>query len=253
MTWESKWPNKPDVVFEGGNAAIDDNGFTTELDDLSILSTYHKLQEGQLGALVATSASTAQIANFAASISAIYPDFWPETLRGLTVHSASWPKALWNQFTQQHKTTKQNIETMLRVCGYGLPDLHKARESASNSLTLIAQEYIQPFREKTNSNDYQTNDMHLFELPWPVEALSELPGETPVRIDVTLSYFVEPGPGEIGWRDKYRYRSHGLHFDAKKPTESKEEFVARLNKAADLLPETSLTLMRVCSTFRRSK
>lgn len=74
--------------------------------------------------------------------------------------------------------------------------------------------------------------MHLFEFPWPAEALRELPGETPVRIDVTLSYFIEPGPGEIGWRDKYRYRSHGLHFDAKKPTETKEEFVARLNKAA---------------------
>jgi hypothetical protein len=53
-----------------------------------------------------------------------------------------------------------------------------------------------------------------------------------VRIDVTLSYFVEPAPGEKGWRDKYKYRSHGLDFNIKKPTESDDEFVTRLNSAA---------------------
>lgn len=31
---------------------------------------------------------------------------------------------------------------------------------------------------------------------------------------VTLSYFVEPGPGEVGWEDKYRYLACGLRFDA---------------------------------------
>lgn len=235
--WETKWPNKPDVVFEGGNAGIDSTGFATELDDLSILSTYHKPQQSQLGAIVATSASTAQLANFAAIISAAYPHFWPETVRGLIVHSAGWPDALWAQFAQSNMTEKQNIESMLRICGYGVPNLDRARESASNSLTLIAQEVIQPFRQKPDSNEYQTNDMHLYELPWPSEVLNSLPGETPVRIGVTLSYFIEPGPGEIGWRDKYRYRSHGLHFDIKGPTETRDEFLARLNKAAQDDPD----------------
>lgn len=235
--WESKWPNKPDVVFEGGNAGIDSTGFATELDDLSVLSTNHRPQESQLGAIVATSASTAQLANFAANVSARYPDMWPETLRGLIVHSARWTESLWNQFATNKRTEKQNIERMLRICGYGEPNFARAIESASNSLTLIAQETIKPFCQKADSNAYRTNDMHLVELPWPKEALQDLPGETSVAIDITLSYFIEPGPGEIGWRDKYRYRSHGLHFDLKHPTEDRDEFVSRLNKAVRSDPD----------------
>lgn len=230
--WESKWPNKPDIVFEGGNAGIDGTGFTTELDDLSILSTHHKPQEKQLSSILATSASTAQAANFAGKISTLYPNMWPETIRGLLVHSANWTQAIWNQFYIAGNSEKKNIERMLRICGYGIPDFNKAQQCASNSLTLIAQETIQPFESKETGTEYKTKDMHLHELPWPVEALRDLPGETPVTINITLSYFVEPGPGEIGWRDKYRYRSHGLHFDIKNPTENVEEFILRSNRAA---------------------
>lgn len=230
--WESKWPNKPDIVFEGGNAGIDGTGFTTELDDLSILSTYHRPQEKQLSSILATSASTAQAANFAGQISTLYPNMWPETIRGLLVHSANWTQAIWDQFYIAGNSEKKNIERMLRICGYGVPDFNKAQQCASNSLTLIAQETIQPFESKETGTEYKTKDMHLHELPWPVEALRDLPGETPVTINITLSYFVEPGPGEIGWRDKYRYRSHGLHFDMKNPTENIEEFILRSNRAA---------------------
>ena len=230
--WESKWPNKPDIVFEGGNAGIDETGFATELDDLSILSTHHKPQERQLSSILATSASTAQVANFAGNIAALYPNMWPETIRGLLIHSANWTETIWNQFYAAGNSEKKNIERMLRICGYGVPDFGKAQQCASNSLTLIAQETIQPFELKETGREYKTKDMHLHELPWPVEALRDLPGETPVTINITLSYFVEPGPGEIGWRDKYRYRSHGLHFDIKKPTENIEEFVLRSNRAA---------------------
>ncbi|MCK4982147.1 MAG: hypothetical protein KAS17_04435 [Victivallaceae bacterium] len=46
---------------------------------------------------------------------------------------------------------------------------------------------------------------------------------------VTLSYFIEPGPGEIGWQDRYRYASHGLRFDLNSPTESKNQFLRRIN------------------------
>src|SRR5262249_48087468 len=42
----------------------------------------------------------------------------------------------------------------------------------------------------------------------------------------------EPGPGEIGWKDKYRYPSFGLRFDLKTAEENKDEFVRRLNVAA---------------------
>jgi len=128
---------------------------------------------------------------------------------------------------------------VLRICGYGVPDINEAMSCAGNSLTLIAQEYIQPFDKKYKRNErgqdvvsgYRTKDMHIHELPWPREVLLGL-GKIPVELRVTLSYFIEPGPGEVGWKDRYRYASHALRFDVNSATETKEEFLARINDAA---------------------
>lgn len=51
--------------------------------------------------------------------------------------------------------------------------------------------------------------MHIHTLPWPKELLSDCENAN-VKMRVTLSYYIEPGPGEIGWKDKYRYPSCGL-------------------------------------------
>ena len=60
---------------------------------------------------------------------------------------------------------------------------------------------------------------------------------------ITLSYFIEPGPGNIGWKDRYRYASHGLRFELKSPNETKDEFLKRINSQArheeEGRPETS--------------
>ncbi len=73
--------------------------------------------------------------------------------------------------------------------------------------------------------------MHVFDLPWPRDVLQSL-GETPVRLRVTLSYFVEPNPGRRGWKKRHRYASHGLRFEVKGPTESMDDFRKRLNEKA---------------------
>jgi hypothetical protein len=74
-------------------------------------------------------------------------------------------------------------------------------------------------------------EMHVHELPWPKDVLEQL-GPTPVRLRVTLSYFVEPNPGRRGWKRRHRYASHGLRFDVKTPTETVDEFRKRLNEKA---------------------
>ena len=71
--------------------------------------------------------------------------------------------------------------------------------------------------------------MHFFELPWPREVLEQL-AETNVTMRITLSYFIEPAPGEIGWKDKYRYASCGLRFDVNKEDEDQRAFQLRINK-----------------------
>lgn len=108
----------------------------------------------------------------------------------------------------------------------GVPSLERARRSATDSLTLIVQDSIEPFDEEG-----KMKEMYLHDLPWPIGVLSEM-GETPVTLRVTLSYFIEPNPSRRGWRQRFRYASHGLRFDVRRPTESTDEFRRRVNRLA---------------------
>ena len=102
--------------------------------------------------------------------------------------------------------------------------------SASNRVNLIIEDEIQPFQKKEN-NSITSKEMHIHNIPWPDDVLLNL-GDEKVRMRVTLSYFIEPGPGEIGWKDKYRYPSCGLQFDVNNPMEDYENFTKRINLAA---------------------
>ena len=73
--------------------------------------------------------------------------------------------------------------------------------------------------------------MHLHDLPWPTDVLQDL-GDVPVEMRVALSYFIEPNPARRGWIQRYRYGSHGLRFDVRRPTETNDAFRKRLNKLA---------------------
>jgi len=230
MTWEGrKWPVKPDIVLEGGNVARAPDGFISEHDDIAILSTGHEPTKRQFDFINATSAATAQAAWMAAQIQATYPHAWPETIRGLLVHSAQWTETMKEQFLASENKTA--YARLLRICGYGVPDLDRALNCYRNSLTLIAQEEIQPYDKKPDASGYRTKDMHLHELPWPKDVLLSL-GEAPVTLRITLSYFIEPSPGEVGWKDRYRYASHALRFDLNNIGEDRETFLQRLNAAA---------------------
>lgn len=120
---------------------------------------------------------------------------------------------------------KRGRANLVRRYGLGVPSLPRALRSANDALTLIAQAIIRPFSKG------KMNEMHVHELPWPKDALEQL-GPTPVKLRVTLSYFVEPNPGRRGWRKRHRYASHGLRFDVKTATESVDEFRKRLNEKA---------------------
>lgn len=228
LQWpENKWPIKPEVLFEGGNAVIDQAESCFQHSDLLLLSTYYDPQTAHFVDFAETSAASAQCAWTAAQIQAKYPNMWPETLRGLIVHSASWTETMKEQFLESN--SKRAYSNLLKICGYGVPDLEKALYCASNTLTLISQAMLQPFDKKEGR--LVTRDMHLYQLPWPTDALMGL-GETRVTMRVTLSYFIEPSPGEIGWENRYRYASHGLRFDLNGPTESRAEFEKRINNQA---------------------
>ena len=148
LSWDTKrWPNKPDVVLEGGNITKSPNNEVISCIDLGLLTTSHKPVEEQFELFYATSAATAKAAWMAAEIQSILPTAWPETIRALMVHSAEWTPQLIAQFGDGLKN-REDTGKLLRIVGYGVPDLKKASECASNQLTLITQEIIQPFKKE---------------------------------------------------------------------------------------------------------
>lgn len=238
-TWQPQWPLKPDLVFEGGNAAKDALS-AVWTQSLSLLTTNRLPNERLFTTANATSAATALAARLAAQLMSEYPQLWPESIRALIVHSAEWTMAMRTAFLPaQGPPSKTDYVNLIRHCGFGVPDLDRAMRSASNSLAMILQEHINPFtREGTNQP--KTREMHLHRLPWPLETLETL-GQEEVEMRVTLSYFIEPNPSARGVKSRYRYESHGLRFDVKRAAESDDAFRARINAAARDEEEGTLT------------
>ena len=221
---------KPDVMFEGGNAAKDALG-AVWLPSLSLLTTDHRPPARLFTTSNATSAATALAARLSVQVMAFYPGLWPETIRALVVHSAEWTDAMRSAFLPSgRQPTKADYRHLVQRCGFGVPDLARALWSVANSLTMVVQETLCPFEREPGRQYAAHRDMHLHNLPWPQDALEDL-GDTEVELRVTLSYFIEPNPSERG-RSRYRYESHGLRFDVKRPYESVYEFRRRINAAA---------------------
>src|SRR5690606_22202158 len=124
-----------------------------------------------------------------------YPEFWPETIRGLIIHSARWTSRMMERFglLSAAHSPKVAKETLLRTVGYGVTDIDRARYSANHALTLVAEGEIQPFtkpHDASASSDPKLNQMKLYQLPWPLEELQKLPPDLEVKLKVTLSYFI---------------------------------------------------------------
>lgn len=233
-SWDKVWPLKPDVVFEGGNlgkSIID--GFIGTLPSLELLTTNNKHTERLFTTTNATSAASALCARMAGQLMSAYPQLTPETIRALIVHSAEWTESMQQKYLPANKSpTKNDYVNLIRHCGWGVPNVESAKWSASNSLTLVVEDAIHPYK-KEKGESVKTRDMNLHTLPWPKEELEAL-GETKVQMRVTLSYFIEPNPSARGTASKFHYPSCRLRFDVRRASETTEDLLARVNAAAIL-------------------
>jgi len=228
VSWDNQWPIRPDVVFEGGNLASDGQNPAENIKDLSVLTTYHRPEIRSFDMMSDTSCATALASYMAARILSEKTKYWPETIRALIVHSAEWTTEMLAHLPKK-PTQAQKRFLLLRRYGYGVPSLERALKSANNDLTLIIEDQVKPFI--LEGNDIKIGDMNVHNLPWPIEKLQEL-GEAEVKLKITLSYFIEPNPGERGWGRKHSYVSYGLRFDVKRPGEKNDNFKSRINQAA---------------------
>jgi len=179
---------------EGGNMALSPSGKEADFpDSLSVLSTHHDVNVGHVRATGDTSAATAAAARLGALVCTEYPTLWPETVRALIVDSAEWTPRMKAEIAATKKN--EHAARLVRCFGFGVPSLERALWSASNALTLVIQDEVQPFTGE------KSNEMHLHRLPWPRDALESL-GGIQVELRVTLSYFIEPNPARRGWQKR---------------------------------------------------
>jgi len=230
----SSWPIKPDIVLEGGNLMVNKSATQFFNDPALSLVTTSSTPGRLLTSVRATSAATAQAARLAAVAMEQYPKLWPETVRALLVHAAEWTPTMLRQFNQRSqdfnpRDRKGDRLRLVRRYGWGTPTEERVLNSAASSVTLLLQDQFLPFER--GSSGLSMRAFRLHELPWPREQLRDLFGAT-VRLRITLSYFIEPNPSSKSWRGRYRYASHGLRFDVKRPTETLEDFQRRLGNAA---------------------
>jgi hypothetical protein len=224
------WPLKPDVVFEAGNAAIDPAppSVGTKLPELSLLTASAKITERLFTYIDGTSASAALGARFAARVQSEFPDYWPETVRALIVHSAEWTEAMIHSLSQRF-TKKQQYAQLVRRCGFGVPNLNRALQCGKNRATLIAQREFQPFHSDGKA-DPKFHELDFVELPLPGNFLRENASES-VRVRVTLSYFIEPNPGTRSPTSQYRYASCGLRFKLSSANQKRDAFLSNITQA----------------------
>ena len=221
-------PIKPEVLFEGGNYVEDFDSNYYQPASLNLVSTSSDSRE-LFDYMNGTSAASAQAANFCARLYEKYNgihELWPETIRALLIHSASWTNAMRKEFLQNKANNETNYERILRTCGYGVPDFSKASSCLDNSATIVVQGKIQPFNSKKSQTEANASSMnaHIHELPWPSDLLSSL-GAVNATLKATLSYFIEPNPNNRG----SKYQSACLTFDVNRPTETKEDFIKRIS------------------------
>ena len=122
---------------------------------------------------------------------------------------------------------------LLRRYGFGVPSLTRALASLDNDVTMVIEDEMQPFSQM--GSKIETKDLIVSELPWARDELEAL-GETQAQLRITLSYFIEPNPGERGRSRRHSYASHGLRFVLKPADERLDVFVRRINANAGVRP-----------------
>lgn len=220
-------PNKPEIVFEGGNVAFDGALPDATVPTLTTLTTGHRPNR-PLASLWATSEAAARAGHLGAAVWAANPDVRPETVRGLMVHAASWTAQMREQFA--------SLDDRLRICGYGVPDPAFAAWCARERATIVVEDSMPnavmveksrktpPKRASTPSTKPTPERVAKF-FRLPIEEQALLAHDSDVELRVTLSYLTE-----VQTYRRRTFRGLGLRWDMQGPQESEDIFRWRVNK-----------------------
>lgn len=130
--WEHQWPIKPDIVMEGGNCSTD-GVQVSDHHSLKLLTADREYPKYTFLPFGDTSVAAGFASKMAAELRTVYPEFWPETIRALMIHSANWTRSMLGNrmFTDLNEIDRK---TLLRSVGYGVPILEDTLHSANNTV-----------------------------------------------------------------------------------------------------------------------
>lgn len=232
----NEWAIKPEVVFEGGNLAISGTLPDDRVPTLSALTTSHRHTQGSpVGLMSMTSEASARAAHLAADISRLEPQLRPESVRALIVHSATWSKAMLEDFP--------GLNDRLLACGYGMPNERVATECAQGVATIVIENTMPnavieeepkkatPKRTTAKATVPKVRrKVKVYRLQLPETLLTDT--DSDVELRVTLSYFTEPN--KFGRRT---YHGLDLKWDMQGPQESEDLFFRRINALKRVLDD----------------
>lgn len=160
---------KPELCEFGGNCAYDGTIRTVRknLHELSVVSLNREYVTRLFTTDVGTSFAAPRVAHAAARLLETYPDASANLIRAFLAASASVPEP------SLRALKPLGEEAVLRVCGYGRPDLEYAQASDENRVVLYA------------DSELAFDNFHIYEIPIPGELINSKETRS---ITVTLAF-----------------------------------------------------------------
>ncbi|MFZ0520971.1 MAG: S8 family peptidase [Candidatus Acidiferrales bacterium] len=159
---------KPELCDFGGNSAYDGRlGRVRNFNELSLVSMNREYLQHLFAADSGTSFAAPRVAHVGARLLETFPDASANLIRALLASSATVPAASSDRLAGVAR------DAVLRVCGYGVPNLERAQTSDENRVVLF------------NDNSIGHDRFHIYQIPIPESFFERKELRS---IDVTLAY-----------------------------------------------------------------
>lgn len=206
---------KPEVVEYGGDLVKDEG---TPPNITSPKEVCPELVRSTLGGgpviasdNIGTSFAGPKVTHILALIKTEFPNENCLLYRALIVQSARWLDWAFSDDI--------NKKDVLRLIGYGLPNVNRALGNSPNRITLITR----------GERFIKARQAHVYQVKLPEELLSQ-GEEIEILVEITLSYKAQPRRTR---RNRRKYLSTWLDWDCSKKGEDPDSFLARILKEYD--------------------
>ncbi len=218
---------KPDVVEVGGNLSQKGAELVGSPETAVIVANRDFAMgeaEQPLAFHYGSGVAAAKVAHLAGRIQAQYPQASANLIRALIVNAAQWPRGLLEMVTANGNAmmAKEDKQKLLRLCGYGVPQLDKALSANSHCMVFVTEDKFTWVVEEKNKSGRYPAKVSFFSVKLEPDDIFNLPPATKVRVSITLAY----NP-PVRKTQRRRYQAVDLRWNLKRSAEDSEDFQTR--------------------------